>query len=86
VEPAPVMRIIKMNLSEWPYLLIGSFASVINGLFPFAFALVLSEVLAVSGANFKCFAGWPHFDLSSRLQHAVIILKNCYICCRPTGV
>jgi len=47
VEPAPVMRIIKMNLSEWPYLLIGSFASVINGLFPFAFALVLSEVLAV---------------------------------------
>lgn len=37
-----------MNLSEWPYLTIGSIAGAINGLFPFAFALVLSEILAVS--------------------------------------
>ena len=37
-----------MNLSEWPYLSIGSVAGAINGLFPFAFALVLSEILAVS--------------------------------------
>lgn len=37
-----------MNLSEWPYLSIGSIAGAINGLFPFAFALVLSEILAVS--------------------------------------
>ena len=48
VEPASVLRIIKMNLSEWPYLSIGSIAGAINGLFPFAFALVLSEILAVS--------------------------------------
>ena len=37
-----------MNLPEWPYLSIGSIAGAINGLFPFAFALVLSEILAVS--------------------------------------
>lgn len=92
MEPAPVMRIIKMNLNEWPYLLLGSFAAAINGLFPFAFALVLSEVLAVSKVNFinehnfKRFVGWLHFDLSLRPQHAVIIFKICYICCHPTSV
>ncbi|KAJ7379512.1 ABC transporter B member 11 [Desmophyllum pertusum] len=47
VEPGSVMRIIKMNKSEWPYLVSGSIAGMINGLFPFAFALVLSEILAV---------------------------------------
>ena len=48
MEPGSVMRIIKMNKSEWPYLVSGSIAGMINGLFPFAFALVLSEILAVS--------------------------------------
>ena len=42
------MRIIKMNMTEWPYLVLGSIAGMIDGLFPFAFALVLSEILAVS--------------------------------------
>lgn len=48
MEPAPVMRIIKLNTTEWPYLVLGSVAGAINGLFPFAFALVLSEILEVS--------------------------------------
>lgn len=55
VEPASVLRIIKMNLSEWPYLSIGSIAGAINGLFPFAFALVLSEILAVSDTIYFTF-------------------------------
>ena len=44
------MRIIKLNTPEWPYLLFGSLAGMVNGLFPFAFALVLSEILTVSRA------------------------------------
>ena len=46
------MRIIKLNTPEWPYLLFGSLAGMVNGLFPFAFALVLSEILSVSKAQF----------------------------------
>ena len=42
-----MMRIIKLNKTEWPYLVSGSVAGMINGLFPFAFALVLSEILEV---------------------------------------
>ncbi|PFX21918.1 Multidrug resistance protein 1 [Stylophora pistillata] len=45
VEPAPVSRIMKLNAKEWPYLLSGSVAAIINGLFPFAFAMLLSEIL-----------------------------------------
>ena len=48
MQPAPFFRIVKMNKPEWPYLLGGSTAGMINGLFPFAFALVLSEILNVS--------------------------------------
>ena len=48
-----MMRIIKMNLTEWPYLLFGTIAAALNGLFPFAFALVLSEILAVSKVYFN---------------------------------
>lgn len=48
MEPAPLMRIIKLNKTEWPYLVSGSVAGAINGLFPFAFALVLSEILEVN--------------------------------------
>lgn len=50
VEPAPIKRIIKMNLSEWPYLAAGTVAAMGNGAFPLVFALLLSEVLNVSTA------------------------------------
>lgn len=52
VEPAPVTRIMKLNIPEWPYVLFGTVAAALNGLFPFAFALVLSEILTVSNIYF----------------------------------
>ena len=54
VQPASVRRIMKLNTKEWPYLLSGSVAAIINGLFPFAFALLLSEILFVSESIFFC--------------------------------
>ena len=48
VEPAPFLRTLKLNKPELPYLVSGSIAATINGLFPFAFAMVLSEILSVS--------------------------------------
>ncbi|XP_073253010.1 ATP-dependent translocase ABCB1-like isoform X3 [Porites lutea] len=47
VEPAPFIRILKLNTPEWPYIFFGSFAAIINGLLPLAFALLLSELLTV---------------------------------------
>ena len=48
VEPAPVKRVIKMNMPEWPYLSAGTIAAAIFGLYPLIFALLLAEVLTVS--------------------------------------
>ena len=48
VEAAPFLRTLKLNKPELPYLVTGSIAATINGLFPFAFAMVLSEILTVS--------------------------------------
>ena len=57
VEPAPFFRILKLNKPEWPFMVVGSIAAAINGLFPFAFALVLSEILFVSTTEFELLHG-----------------------------
>ena len=50
------MRILKLNTPEWPYIFFGSFAAIINGLLPLAFALLLSELLTVSEDGY--FLSW----------------------------
>ena len=51
------MRILKLNTPEWPYILFGSVAAMINGLLPLAFALLLSELLSVSEDGYFSCAG-----------------------------
>ncbi|XP_067862964.1 ATP-binding cassette, sub-family B (MDR/TAP), member 4 isoform X2 [Heptranchias perlo] len=41
------LNILKMNKTEWPYLLVGSFCAVINGVLQPAFALIFSEIIGV---------------------------------------
>ncbi|XP_070567625.1 ATP-dependent translocase ABCB1-like isoform X2 [Ptychodera flava] len=40
-------RIMKMNSSEWPYILFGSLAAVINGAIQPAFAIIFSKIISV---------------------------------------
>lgn len=47
VEPAPVARILKYNLPEWPYMLVGSVGAAINGGVNPVYALLFSQILAV---------------------------------------
>ncbi|XP_078273190.1 ATP-dependent translocase ABCB1-like isoform X1 [Rhinoraja longicauda] len=46
-------RILKMNKKEWPYLLIGTFCAVINGILQPAFAIIFSEIIGVFGKTDK---------------------------------
>uniref|UniRef100_A0A3Q2ZQR8 Bile salt export pump n=2 Tax=Kryptolebias marmoratus TaxID=37003 RepID=A0A3Q2ZQR8_KRYMA len=46
VEPAPVARILKYNLPEWPYMLVGSVGAAINGGVNPVYALLFSQILA----------------------------------------
>ena len=46
-EPAPFLRIIKYTKGELRYYLAGMFGSCITGTYPFLFAFLLSEILAV---------------------------------------
>ena len=43
-----LLRILKMNSSEWLYIVIGCFAAIINGGVQPAYAIVFSEILGVS--------------------------------------
>ena len=47
VDMPPISRLMKLNASEWPYLLIGSLFAAVVGAFPVAFAIILSEILKV---------------------------------------
>uniref|UniRef100_A0A671YEU4 Bile salt export pump n=1 Tax=Sparus aurata TaxID=8175 RepID=A0A671YEU4_SPAAU len=47
VEPAPVTRILKYNIPEWPYMLFGSVGAAINGGVNPVYALLFSQILAI---------------------------------------
>ncbi|XP_032895781.1 ATP-dependent translocase ABCB1-like [Amblyraja radiata] len=40
-------RVLKMNKKEWPYLLMGTFCAVINGILQPAFAIIFSGIIGV---------------------------------------
>ncbi|KAM9334421.1 bile salt export pump-like [Symphorus nematophorus] len=46
VEPAPVARILKYNIPEWPYMLFGSVGAAINGGVNPIYSLLFSQILA----------------------------------------
>ena len=51
VEMPSIKRLIKLNITEWPYLLIGSIFAAVVGAFPVVFAFILSEILRVRTAQ-----------------------------------
>ena len=55
VEPAPFTRILKLNATEWPYLVSGMFFAALVGAFPVLFAIILSNLIEVIFlCNFLC--------------------------------
>ena len=47
VNIPPIWRILKLNLTEWPYMVVGIICAAISGAMPVVFAVILSEVLEV---------------------------------------
>ncbi len=47
----PLLRIMKMNRKETPFIILGCLASLVNGTSQPAFALIFAEMLAVRNAN-----------------------------------
>ncbi|XP_068184496.1 bile salt export pump [Antennarius striatus] len=45
VEPAPVVRILKYNQPEWPYMLLGSLGAAVNGSINPIYAVLFSQIL-----------------------------------------
>ncbi|XP_061441602.1 ATP-dependent translocase ABCB1 isoform X2 [Rhineura floridana] len=47
LPPVSFVKIMKLNLSEWPYLLVGTLAALINGGLQPAFAVIFSEIIGI---------------------------------------
>ncbi|KAM5255813.1 ATP-dependent translocase ABCB1-like [Ctenodactylus gundi] len=51
VPPVSFWRILKLNLTEWPYFVVGVFCAMINGALQPAFAVVFSRIIGVFTRN-----------------------------------
>ncbi|KAM9165872.1 ATP-dependent translocase ABCB1-like [Pangshura tecta] len=47
VPPVSFLKVMKLNKTEWPYFVVGTFAAIINGALQPAFAIIFSEIIAV---------------------------------------
>ena len=46
--PVSFLKILKLNKTEWPYLVVGTLCAVANGALQPAFSVIFSEMIAVS--------------------------------------
>ncbi|XP_028607313.2 ATP-dependent translocase ABCB1 isoform X1 [Podarcis muralis] len=45
------LKIMKLNVSEWPYFLVGTFSAIINGALQPAFSVIFSEIIGIFTLN-----------------------------------
>ncbi|EMP26530.1 Multidrug resistance protein 1, partial [Chelonia mydas] len=45
VPPVSFLKVMKLNKSEWPYFVVGTFSAIINGALQPAFAIIFSEII-----------------------------------------
>ena len=48
VPPVSFWRILKLNITEWPYFVVGVFCAIINGALQPAFSVIFSRIIGVS--------------------------------------
>ena len=48
MPPVSFLKILKLNKTEWPYLVVGTQCAVANGALQPAFSVIFSEMIAVS--------------------------------------
>ncbi|KAM9386940.1 ATP-dependent translocase ABCB1-like [Phaethornis superciliosus] len=53
LPPAPFLKIMKLNKTEWPYFVFGIFCAIINGATQPAFAIIFSEIIGVFSESDK---------------------------------
>ncbi|TFK07636.1 circadian-associated transcriptional repressor [Platysternon megacephalum] len=47
VPPVSFLKVMKLNKTEWPYFVVGTFSAIINGVLQPAFAIIFSEIIGV---------------------------------------
>ncbi|KAM9310241.1 ATP-dependent translocase ABCB1-like [Pholidichthys leucotaenia] len=55
VAPASVFRVMRLNISEWPFILVGTICAIINGVIQPVFAILFSKIVTVFANQDKDF-------------------------------
>lgn len=48
LPPVTFWRILKLNITEWPYFVVGTFCAIVNGGLQPAFSVIFSKIIGVS--------------------------------------
>lgn len=52
-----LFRVLRLNASEWPYILVGLICAIINGAIQPLFAVLFSKIITVSHCQ-PCYQFW----------------------------
>lgn len=66
VPAVSFFEVMRLNLSEWPYLLLGTIGAVVNGVLQPSFSVIFSKIIGV-GVLFVCLL----FIYTHHLQYLV---------------
>lgn len=66
VPAVSFFEVMRLNLSEWPYLLLGTIGAVVNGVLQPSFSVIFSKIIGV-GVLFVCL----FFIYTHHLQYLV---------------
>ncbi|KFQ63780.1 Multidrug resistance protein 1, partial [Pelecanus crispus] len=53
LPPASFLKIMKLNKTEWPYFVAGTFCAIVNGALQPAFSIIFSEIIGIFSENNK---------------------------------
>uniref|UniRef100_A0A663MKM5 Bile salt export pump n=1 Tax=Athene cunicularia TaxID=194338 RepID=A0A663MKM5_ATHCN len=86
VKPVPFTRILKYNVSEWPYMVLGSLAAAVNGAVSPLYALLFSQILGAFHNIFLLKRKQGNHFLSDPLLCVYLFLYNiCIYSYAPQG-
>lgn len=88
MPPVSFWQILKLNSTEWPYFVVGTFCAIINGALQPAFAIIFSKIIGVSDYINFYFTydsrqmnelSLMHTHLHTYLSHTCIMYKHTHV-------
>lgn len=80
--PASFFKLMRINSSEWPFMLVGCVAAMINGAMQPAFGVILSKIIAVGHSYHSSLLPWSISGQFNTIVFCSVLFFPCIGVCR----